>query len=140
MAIYTEKTPGAQAEQSFLPVAKGNGVTTGITYTSRSGGFVIDANNICRGWGKMVLSSKGAQTGAFTIDLPLAVKSGAVGQVVIGARTKIVATKQLTAKLAGGSNSIVFADALLDGTASTTTKIADLSDDSSVEFTFAFPL
>lgn len=141
MVYVREQTPGgAQAEVSFDPVVKLNAVTTGITYTSRSGGYIIDKDNICKGWAKAVLSSKGAEVGALTMDLPIPVKSGAVGTVIIGARAKIAHAVALEAKLDGGSNSIVFFDYALNGASSIAIDDADLSNDSSIEITFQYPV
>lgn len=132
--IYTPR-----ARTALTPVLKIGGSTTGITYTSRSGSKVVDQNGVCTWWMKLVLSSKGAQTGAVTIEgLTDNAATGGVGNVQIGARAKIAATKQLTAKMAGGASAIVLFDALDDGTASTPTADTDLQNDSSIELSGSY--
>jgi hypothetical protein len=70
---------------TFTPEVKINGVTTGITYTSRSGSFALD-NGFVSFVIHIVLSSKGVQTGSVTIDgLPYAVSGpSAISAVVSG--------------------------------------------------------
>lgn len=119
---------------ALTPVVKLGGSTTGITYTSRSGEKMVDQNGICHFWMKIQLLSKGAQTGALTIEGLLDdVETGTVAEIHIASTLKVAYTEALIATAAAGGKVIALGDRLFAGTSVVAIDNADLSDDSYIE-------
>ncbi len=81
-SILNAKGFYTQAYSTYVPDLKINGVTTGITYSSRVGEY-WEVGNLVVGNARVVLSSKGAQTGAVTLTLPRAVGAYTSGNPLI---------------------------------------------------------
>lgn len=121
---------------TLTPTIKLGGSATGITYTTQLGEKVVDQNGICHFWMKIVLLSKGAQTGALTVlGLLDDVETGTVAEIHVAGSLKVAYTEALIATAAAGGKIIALGDRLFAGTSIVAIDNADLSDDSMIEIT-----
>lgn len=128
-------TLGAQTaeyeEGTWTPDLRFGGGVTGITYTSRSGSYIIDGRRITVAW-DIVLSSKGTDTGnAQVYGLPLT-SSGIVGQIFdVGYQENMTAAIDFMSRIEDSNTIATFAKpsgtgvvALTDADFTNTTRIS----------------